>query len=142
MGLDMYLHRRNDSDSGYEEIGYWSKFNDLHGLIVEMTDPDDDNCTEMDLTTEQLEDILHQLKVVQGILDNATLAPDAENYLVYDEETSAKVCEFLPATPGCFIGSYYIDKWYKECIDDAVETFERALKMSQNGDEIYYWAWY
>lgn len=76
MGLDSGLHRIGKtakakiltglSDSGAEygreELGYWRKNWDIHGLFASYrADGEDDNCTEIPLTEEELKEILIKL---------------------------------------------------------------------------------
>lgn len=141
MGLDMYLHQRTHDESDDIELAYWRKFNALHGLIVDLTDTINDNCTEIDLSIEVLEDILNQLITVRDILADGYLH-ETDNGDVYDEDTTARVCEYLPPRPGCFFGSYEIDEWYAERVRDSIPVFEEALELAKSGAEIYYYAWY
>lgn len=70
MGLDMYLEGHEWS-SGYGEnidgkpvrkkvveLGYWRKHPDLHGFIVQNFADGVDQCQEIELSVEQLQEIL------------------------------------------------------------------------------------
>jgi flavodoxin len=64
---------------------------------------------------------------------------------VYDCEDAVK--ELLPPTEGFFFGSYEVDQWYKEYVDETVVTIENLLEELGESDkyglysgEIYYQA--
>ena len=80
MGLDMYLNgkeflwtnwenpEKNKKIDGFRlkerilELGYWRKHPDLHGFIVQNFANNTDNCEPIELTTENLVDILNAVK--------------------------------------------------------------------------------
>lgn len=81
MGLDMYLTgvkylphnwqnpERDKKVDGFRleeirvQLGEWRKHPDLHGYIVKNFADGKDNCQEMDLVSEQLEQILHVVEM-------------------------------------------------------------------------------
>ena len=76
MGLDMYLSGRKrwygvsgpKDEHGYqiEEVsvvlGYWRKHANLHGYIVQRFASGEDNCQDIDLTLENLNELLEVVK--------------------------------------------------------------------------------
>ena len=77
MGLDMYLTGRKfnasmngspKDDEGYEiealhiKLGYWRKHANLHGYIVQTFAEGEDNCQDIELSLENLEQILEAVK--------------------------------------------------------------------------------
>jgi hypothetical protein len=75
MGLDMYLngdnffpydHERRKSNPPVKreqvDLGYWRKHPNLHGYIVQTFAEGVDECQEIDLTKEQLQQIIEAVK--------------------------------------------------------------------------------
>jgi len=75
MGLDMYLTgeklftgQRDKDEDGYEiesiivSLGYWRKHANLHGYIVKEFANGEDNCQDIDLSIEQLNQLLEAVK--------------------------------------------------------------------------------
>lgn len=148
MGLDMYLFQRDPSNMESDiELGYWRKFNALHGLIwfMKMEEYEDDNTTEMVLTAIEIESILSCLKEVKQILEEDCTYEtyeDGEQYPVFTEAAIEKATDLLSPYPGIFFGSYEIDLWYYHNIKRSIPIFEKALELAEEGEEIYYYAWY
>lgn len=75
MGLDMYLHgkkffpnnNRHDED-GFPvtehtlELGYWRKHPNLHGYIVQNFADGNDDCHEISLSRNDLQQIIHAIR--------------------------------------------------------------------------------
>ena len=99
------------------QIGYWRKFNALHHYIVENFANGVDDCREIYLYTEDIEQILNNLKKVK----------DNKN----------KASELLPTKSGFFFGSTQYDEWYWEDVEYSIRLFEEVLKLPK-GIEIYY----
>ena len=112
MGLDMYLtgnkyYSQYDNplkdEEGYDieninvRLGYWRKHPDLHGYIVNTFAEGEDNCQEIELTLENLNDILEAVK---------------------------KPKKNLPHTEGFFFGESAHDQ---DQIDEDVKIIERAI---------------
>ena len=87
MGLDMWIykhgHHVHDEVSGESyreqdiEIGYWRKFNALHAYILDLTNStSDSNCEEIDLSEEDVNNILDTLNQVRLILEKGTKADE------------------------------------------------------------------
>jgi hypothetical protein len=80
MGLDMYLNGRkylftnwhkpetHPKEDGYDikektlSLGYWRKHPDLHGFIVNTFASGEDECQDIDLSAEQLQQIIQAVK--------------------------------------------------------------------------------
>lgn len=148
MGLDMYLFQRDHSNIESDiEIGYWRKFNALHGLIwfMKMDEYEDDNTTEMTLTANEIESILSCLKEVKQSLEEGCTYEtdeDGERYPVFTDAAIDKAMDLLSPYPGFFFGSYEIDIWYYQNVKKSISIFENALELAEQGEEIYYYAWY
>ena len=128
MGLDMHLYKRmytknwnhtvkrkevtvkvdGEEVKGFDnpsyiiqEIGYWRKFNALHGFIVDNFAEGNDNCQEIWLDYGDVKKILRALK---------------------DEENP------IEPTEGFFFGSQEMDEWYHTDVKNAIEVFESLLE--------------
>lgn len=153
MGLDMYLERRTyvknwdhtpenkrikitlEGDTKgidvkkvsyiIEEAGYWRKANAIHGWIVDNLADGKDECQPIYLTQEkmqQLYDICVQL---------------------LSSKDESMVEKLLPPRQGFFFGSYQIDDWYWQDLQQTVDILRPALDdLRLNGGyaEYYYQA--
>lgn len=106
MGLDMYLNSRE----GYE-MGYWRKANQVHGYIVDNFAEGRDNCQEIELTREKLEQLQKDCRAVLGDM--------------------SKAMELLPPTEGFFFGSYELDEFYREDLYDTIAIIDKCLATEE-----------
>lgn len=149
MGLDMYLHAYKytsdfqDVKPNYPEevleameknnlslyfksqttsfkIGYWRKFNALHHWIVENLCEGVDDCREIHLRRENIEEILN---ICNEILKDHT-----------------KAQELLPCSSGFFFGSQEYDEWYFEDIKETIKIMNVALELYEKNYWIEYQA--
>lgn len=161
MGLDMYLYAekyisRKDYKSGSQDdtpefsnilkvtgsldivdpdgwsgisinipIGYWRKANSIHGYFVETWGDGVDECQPIHVPRKGLEDLLDICKVIMKHKD------DPE----FDAEST------LPPTPGFFFGSYDIDDWYYQDIQNTIDILERVLSNKEQNYFIYQASW-
>lgn len=114
------------SKDTFYQIGYWRKFNALHGFIVEHYADCEDNCRKIYLSKDDIKEILNTLKEVKANPNNAM--------------------DIMPPTSGFFFGSQDIDDWFIKDVEYSVELFEDVLEMLEKNDkrknyyEIYYQA--
>lgn len=155
MGLDMYLFKRGgmniDTNEKIqdEELGYWRKFNALHGCILELTHANpDSNCEEISLSKEDIEDILRTLKQVQSILTMArhvqldSIDGESSTDYTFYQGVIDDVCAIFPPCSGFFWGGTDIDNWFELEVADSIPIFEKALVLANEGEEIYYYCWW
>lgn len=131
------------------QVGYWRKFNALHNYIVCHFAYGEDNCQEIYLSGEMLEQILNVCKVVLEDLKTCPKTqkeincgwsngkPIFETIEVFESEKALKL---LPPSTGCFFGSQNIDQWYKQDLEYTVELLEECLKVDESRIEFYYQA--
>lgn len=153
MGLDMYLERRTyvknwdhtpedrkikitlDGDTKgidtekisniIEEAGYWRKANAIHGWIVDNLADGKDECQEIYCSKEKLRELYN---LCQKLLESK------------DEDEAEKL---LPPKKGFFFGSYEINEWYWQDLEETVKILEPVLEdMEDSGtySEYYYQA--
>lgn len=117
-----------------EEVGYWRKFNALHGWFVKNCGGGEDNCQEIYVGREELENLLGILKKVSKLLNKSKPVVkvlqdwNGKDYTVTTYDCEEKVKELLSPTEGFFFGSYEVDEYYKEEVERTIQLFEELLK--------------
>jgi hypothetical protein len=106
MGLDMYL-----MDAKGSELGYWRKANAIHGWMVRQKAGNVDNCQNIPLTRDDLEQL-------RKLCLNVLLNP----------ETAQRN---LPPTSGFFFGSNEVDTFYFEDLQDTVKILDDVLSSKK-----------
>lgn len=183
MGLDMYLYRRRYVKSwdfrpeehtevqlkiagkdipltnpAYieEEVGYWRKANQIHGWIIRNCAQGTDDCSPVQMTRENLEDLL---AVCRQVLENSemegglvysgtvysggvkTVEHDFGNVIVNPQIAQ----ELLPVTPGFFFGSYGADgenpydEYYVSDLKQTIKILESLLLEESDYRISYYY---
>ena len=135
-----------------EEIMYWRKANQIHGWIAsngqEIT-PD----VRYILEGEQIVELLNTCKKVLELINTSSKSTtqvvggwkDGEQYMVdvdvYDN--TDEIMELLPPTQGFFFGSYEIDDWYKQQIEETIEVLENEINSNTDSypEYEYYASW-
>jgi hypothetical protein len=125
-----------------EEVAYWRKFNALHGWFVEQCASGIDECQEIYIGREKMEELLKVLKQVSELLNNSKLVVKVlKNWNEQDYEVKTFDCEdevkdiFSP-TQGFFFGSDCIDEYFKSDVEDTIETIDGLLKETENEDAV------
>jgi hypothetical protein len=125
-----------------EEVAYWRKFNALHGWFVENCASGVDECQEIYVTRDKMEELLGVLKQVGELLNNSkTIVKvlqdwNGRDYEVTTFECEDEVKELFSPTEGFFFGSGEIDEYYKEEIEDTIKTIDGLLKETENEDAV------
>jgi len=132
-----------------EELMYWRKANQIHGWFVHNTQEVVEE-VKYYVTKEDLQNLLDVCKQVLDVIAKSKMKTiqvrsgwsggeetysDVETYDCEDE-----IRELLPPTEGFFYGSYEIDEWYKNNIEETVEFLERELPKSDEHDDFEYYA--
>jgi hypothetical protein len=149
MGLDMYLTGKIHVGANYEhnnvsgvvyitkrgkeidiplkkvtdiciDLGYWRKANSIHGYIVDNFADGVDDCKEIYISKQGLNQLLDQCKIVLANPDKAE--------------------ELLPVTAGFFFGSDEYNEYYFQDINDTINIIESALKH-ENVSYYYQASW-
>jgi len=156
MGLDMYLYRKTyvknwdhmnpeerikinlsgntkgiDSDKicyVIEDAGYWRKANAIHGWIVEQCAGGVDQCQQIHVPKQKLDELLQ--------LCCSILGEESE------EERTKAALEKLPPTRGFFFGSNEAgDEWYVQDLRTTIEILWEVLSETDFAEsEIIYQA--
>jgi hypothetical protein len=138
-----------------EQVGYWRKFNALHGWFVKNCGKGIDECQEIPVSENDLTTILGVLKQVKYILDiNKPVVKVLQDWNGQDYEVVLYDCEeeirdILSPTNGFFRGSEVIDEYYKEDVERSIELFESILEENKideghglfSGDFYYQASW-
>lgn len=133
--LAEYIYQRNfksedtDKKGRYSyQVGYFRKFNALHGYIVNHFGKGIDECQVIKISEKGRKQLLKDLNEVLNAKDNNSTAE-----------------ELLPVTRGCFFGSYYYDEYYYDKLKDAIELFEMIDKVMKENkgkyDLVYQASW-
>jgi hypothetical protein len=115
LGADSFENKEYPSITVKVTVGYWRKANQIHTWFVDNVQNGEDNCKEYYVTSEQLEELLSVCKIVSASKDKD------------------KAESLLPPSAGFFFGSYEIDDWYWEQIDDTIEQLKRVLAKVPEG---------
>ena len=107
-----------------EQIGYWRKFNALHGWIIDNCGGGIDECQKIDISAHDLRVLLETLREVKRAIEDK------------DNKT---ISLLFPPTGGFFFGSTEVDEYYKEQIDQTIPIIEEAVNEGE-GEEFYYQA--
>ena len=146
MGLDMYLmakkyisdYREEDNEIREKmqallpeisfpvryiecEAIYWRKANAIHGWFVNNCQDGVDDCREVYVDREQLQELLDIIETIQ------------------DDHSRAE--ELLPPVGGFFFGSTDLDEGYFEDLEYTQERLKKALEMSSDWDFYYHSSW-
>lgn len=107
-----YIYDRNfksvQTETSYQ-IGYFRKFNALHSYIVKTFADGVDNCQDIILYKEDVEQI-------KKVLDD-----------VLEANTEEKAKELLPTQSGFFFGGTDYDEFYFEDVKDAADLMQNFL---------------
>jgi hypothetical protein len=125
-----------------EEVAYWRKFNALHGWFISNCADGKDECQEIYVDRDKMEELLGVLKQVSKLLNNSkTVVKVLQDWNGKDYEVTTFDCEdevkniFSP-TQGFFFGSDEIDGYYKEEVEETIETIDGLLKETENEDAV------
>lgn len=104
-------------------VAYWRKANQVHAWFVSNCADGVDDCRQMYVTREQLTELLELCRQVK--------------------EGGQEVAEeLLPPQQGFFFGSYDIDEWYWQDIDNTIEQLAEVLADTpEDWDFIYQASW-
>ena len=123
-----------------EEVGYWRKFNALHGWFVQNCGDGEDKCQEIYVGEDNMKELLVVLNKVQTILNESELVTkvlkdwNGKDYEVQAYDKTDEIEEIFAPTEGFFFGSGEIDKYFKEDVDRTIELIEELLRENGSDD--------
>lgn len=94
------------------EAAYWRKANQIHAWFVDNLQDGQDDCRTYYVPREKLAELLDVCRKVKA-----------------DPE---KARELLPPREGFFFGSYEVDDWYMQDIDETIEQIKPLLGETFN----------
>jgi hypothetical protein len=124
-----------------EEVGYWRKFNALHGWFVENYGSGEDNCQELYVGEEGLTELLKVLKEVDGILNKSKKTTkvlqdwNGKDYEVSTYDCEDEISEIFSPTEGFFFGSGEIDDYYKQEVERSITLISDLLKENEESEK-------
>lgn len=174
MGLDMYLYaekyvdnknvnklkelagtnilpnpERTESINIRQLVGYWRKVNAVHGWFVKHVANDVDDCQELYLSKEQLEQLRSDCIV-------ALANPDRE-YEIENKKVFYQLCDYLnkletpinlttyenpiPPTEGFFFGNNELSKYYFSQLEYTIDLITSLLELDDNYSFHYRASW-
>jgi hypothetical protein len=107
-------------------VAYWRKANAIHGWFVRECGGGEDECQEMYVEREQLEELARLCK--------EHLADQARSQALRPEEDA------LRPVSGFFFGPEEKDEWYFEQLKRTVEQINEVLKKVPTSVDLYYQA--
>lgn len=136
-----------------EELIYWRKANQIHAWFIENCADGDENKTKMDVSFDQLVELLavckkveKASKLVKGkIINGYRYENGKEVPIIEDGETiknPATAKKLLPVSEGFFFGSQQYDCYYLQDIKNTVRDLEAIIKEGDKlGDYQYIASW-
>ena len=128
MGLDMYLQRKDknmkpNAERVWEEVMYWRKANHIREWFATHLDGGVENCQFSYVTKKNLEDLIHDCKVVLNDHNKAHI--------------------LLPTSSGFFFGGTDYGEWYFSDLEKTVTELEEIIEETdwENEDVAYYEWW-
>lgn len=110
-----------------EKVGQWRKFNALHNWFVQVCGEGVDECQEIGVSSEKMNQLLETLKKVQEILSGYDGMPN--------EEMKEKVIDLFPPVSGFFFGSTDIDDWFVQDVNETIVLLEELIKEDKENTE-------
>ena len=178
MGLDMYLEKRQyvknydweDSARHHEivvkkggkvqespfpltnliyEVGYWRKANAIHKWFVDNCAGGEDNCQDVYVPHEKLQELLNLCKTVKDIavLEDEKVTNGYSYYhgvktpILEDGKTvvnAEEIARLLPTTDGFFFGGTDYDEYYFNDCAETVRIIESLLKEDNTSADFEY----
>jgi|LakMenEpi03Aug12_release.lakeMendotaPanAssembly.Ray.scaffolds.fasta_scaffold828240_1 hypothetical protein len=104
-----------------EDVGYWRKFNALHNWIVIHCADGVDECQDIYVDTDKIEELV---SILGKVKNNNDLAE-----------------ELLPTAEGFFFGGTEYDEYYFEQVERTLKMFEDLLEEKGSKDFYYRASW-
>lgn len=120
LGAERFENKEYPSITVKVKVGYWRKANQIHQWFVDNVQEGEDDCKQYYVSRDQLQELLSVCREV----------------LTSKDEEVAK--DLLPPSVGFFFGSYEIDEWYWQQIDDTIEQLERVMSEVPADWDFYY----
>lgn len=125
MGLDMYLTKRSAAAKNEQDemVACWRKANHIHGWFERNVAYGElENCELYPVSFEQLMSLGITCQLVKANPESAPV--------------------LLPRQEGFFFGSSEYDDDYFMDVDDTLEIIRKVYDALQDGDELFYHAWW
>jgi hypothetical protein len=129
-----------------EEVGFWRKFNALHGWFVNECGGGKDECQVIHVDTYDLKKLLELLNEVSTLLKNSKKVVKVlqdwkgNDYNVEVYENEDEIENLIPPTPGSFFGSTQVDEWFKKDVEETITLLEDLLSEDNYDCSYYYQA--
>lgn len=124
-----------------EEVAYWRKFNALHNWFVRNCADGIDECQNIDITLEDINNLLDVMREVKASLDaSPKKTASVESGWANGKKAYADVEVFadtsvahklFPTSSGFFFGGIEYDQWYYNSLVETIKTFENLINESK-----------
>lgn len=124
-----------------EEVAYWRKFNALHGWFVNQCGDGIDECQEIYVSEDHLNELLKTLSEVKSAINKSKKVTkvltdwNGKDYEVSVYDCEDKIEELLPPTQGFFFGSYEVNDYYKDDVENTIEMIEGLMKENEESKQ-------
>lgn len=116
---DIQVHNFMQKTTKYQ-VGYWRKENAIHNWFVQHCTDGVDNCREVYVSTEDIEDLL---STCETVLNDPSCAQAV-----------------LPTKSGFFFGSYDYDEWYFRGVEYTRDLCRKILDFKTKEEKLgSYW---
>ena len=130
----------------YDGVAYWRKANEIHQWFVDHCGGGVDECQLMEVTKEDLEELLDtakkvkaSCKLVKGKIKNGYKFEDGKEVPIMEDgeyiEDPSVAEALLPTTEGFFFGGTEYNQWYLADIDDTIKQIEKILATTDFDNE-------
>ncbi len=139
------------------EAAYWRKANQIHQWFVSNVQNNMDNCQEVYVSKEQLQQLLDLCKEVKAkavmkkakVHNGTSSYTNEQNERVTEEimedgeviQNDEEIANILPTTDGFFFGSTDYNEYYMHDIDITIEQLEKVLASPSDFDFYYEASW-
>lgn len=136
MGLDQYLmgtYELNGIFTDWTELYSWRKANQIHGYFDRLQEDREghclDNCESILLSRDDLKKFVEDCKRA------------VEDYYLRKDKIFAE--EVFPPTEGFFFGTYGMDSWYWNELENTVEALEKYTDEEYSNYKYFrYYGWW
>lgn len=123
---ELLQHNLLSKETMYQ-VGYWRKFNALHGYFTDKLNKGNEIYDTLYIDDDELENLTEILKKVNEILSKSATHKNEYGTIIYDCQDEIK--NILPPKDGFFFGSLDIDEYYKADVEYSIDLFEKVLKF-------------
>ena len=121
-------------------VWYWTKFNTLHQYIVDNFSNDVDGCHGIQLTKDNVVQIMNYLNHIVDVLSSLTmfLTEDDNYYYKCDVPDKIKLPLMLIPMNGCFFGKIPVYNFFVHEITKSIDIFSLIVREWDDDHVVWY----